>query len=294
MHEEDVKEAEVCEITASGDDWEAAIDKIFADTEDVLGPEFNANDIAFHDDQMRAHVADLTGILDGDILSNAFEEHRRDSQFAMGAGCTLVGDIQSCDAADDDLFLPLHLIEPTETDIILDMSATHAPRPKGVTADHTKIWRISEKDAKQTLEVTTQLSKQDADSTLSRNFGTNDRALRYRRVNSMFFMDTFLVTAKAKSARGYTMMQLFVSDKGFMKVYGMTSTSQIPQALRLFCLFLPFVLGRSVAIIAFFLQLYGSCMKKKRRPGMGTMIGRNSSLGLTRSLAIKDDPDLYA
>ena len=48
------------------------------------------------------------------------------------------------------------------------------------------------------------------------------------------------------------------------------------------------------AIIAFFLQLYGSRMKKKRRPGMGTMIGRNSSLGLTRSLAIKDDPDLHA
>ena len=237
VHDEDVKDAEVYEITASGDDWEAAIDAVLATNEDILGDEFDVNDVAFdQDDPIRAQVADLTGVLDEDILSKAFEEHRRDSQFAMAAGCTLVGDMQSCDAADDALFLPLHLVEPTEADIILDMSATHAEKPKGVTADHiSKIWRISEEEAKRTLEVTTQLSKQDAESTLSRNFGTNDRALRYRRINSMFFMDTFFVTAKAKSVRGYTMMQLFVSDKGFMKVYGMTSTSQIPQAQRLFC-----------------------------------------------------------
>ena len=116
------------------------------------------------------------------------------------------------------------------------MAATHAERPKGVTAEHiSKIWRISEEEARRTLEVTTQLNKQDAESTLSRNFGTNDRALRYRRISSMFFMDTFFATAKAKSIRGYTMMQLFVSDKGYTKVYGMSSTSQIPQAQRLFC-----------------------------------------------------------
>ena len=67
--------------------------------------------------------------------------------------------------------------------------------------------------------MTSQLNKQDADSSLFRQFGTNDRMLRYRRLKSIFFMDTFFVTFKAKSVRGYTMMQLFVSDKGFLKVF---------------------------------------------------------------------------
>ena len=47
-------------------------------------------------------------------------------------------------------------------------------------------------------------------------------------------MDTFFVTKKAKSARGFTMMQIFVSDKGFVKVYGMKSVTEIPAAIRLF------------------------------------------------------------
>ena len=47
-------------------------------------------------------------------------------------------------------------------------------------------------------------------------------------------MDTFFVTKKARSVRGFTMMQIFVSDKGFVKVYGMKSVTEIPAAIRLF------------------------------------------------------------
>jgi hypothetical protein len=99
----------------------------------------------------------------------------------------------------------------------------------------SKVWRISEEEARRTLEVTTQLNKQDADSNLSRRFSTNDRMLRYRRIKSFFFTDTFFATGKAKSLRGFTCMQLFVSDKGFVKVYGMTSPKEFPSALKMFC-----------------------------------------------------------
>jgi hypothetical protein len=44
----------------------------------------------------------------------------------------------------------------------------------------------------------------------------------------MFFMDTFFVTTQAKSVRGFTCMQLFVSDKGFVKVYGMRGIDRNP------------------------------------------------------------------
>ena len=119
--------------------------------------------------------------------------------------------------------------------INLGAASSNARLSGGVTKENlAKVWRINEEEARRTLEVTSQLNKQDADSTLSRAFGTNDRMLRYRRLNSVFFMDTFFVTGKARSVRGYTMIQLFVSDKGFLKVYGMKSVKDIPAAMKMF------------------------------------------------------------
>ena len=60
--------------------------------------------------------------------------------------------------------------------------ATHAEKPKGVTSELLKnIWRIDDSTVKRTIEITTQLNRQDVNSKLSQNFGTNDRMLRYRR-----------------------------------------------------------------------------------------------------------------
>ena len=54
--------------------------------------------------------------------------------------------------------------------------------------------------------------------------------LRYKRINSQFFTDTFF----GKSTRGNTCAQLFVSDKGFVAIYPMKSKADYPQALHLF------------------------------------------------------------
>jgi hypothetical protein len=98
------------------------------------------------------------------------------------------------------------------------LSATHAGKTKGVDATHlSKMWRIDLKMAKRTLEATSQNSKQVDNPTLSTNYATNDRMLRYKRILEYFFMDTFFSTKKAgKSTRGHTCCQLFVTDKGFM------------------------------------------------------------------------------
>ena len=112
------------------------------------------------------------------------------------------------------------------------LSAPHESKPKGVNKEHLqKIWRISEDEARHTIEVTTLLNIQDEYFKLSHALSSNDRMLRYKRINSFFFADTFF---GKKSDRGYIYMQLFVSDKGFVKVYGMKSKAQLPQAPRLF------------------------------------------------------------
>ena len=129
----------------------------------------------------------------------------------------------------------LNIEEMTDENDIFKLFAAHAETPKGVTADHlSKVWRISHQEAVNTLEVTTQLNRQSMDASLARRFGTNDRMLRYKRINSLFYTDTFF-SKKVVSKRGFSMMQLFVSDKGFVKVYGMKSQTEFEGALRLFC-----------------------------------------------------------
>ena len=97
----------------------------------------------------------------------------------------------------------------------LSVHSINSGRQTGVKASHlSKIWRIDIEAARITPEVTTQLRQQDT-GFLSQNFSTNDRMLRYKRVNCAFFADTYFVTEKAKSTWGNTMMQLLVSEKVF-------------------------------------------------------------------------------
>ena len=82
--------------------------------------------------------------------------------------------------------------------------------------------------AEETLRVMSQLNRHGENTSLARNLGTNDRMMRYRRIKCHVFTDTFFVTAKARSTQGYTHMQIFVSDKGFVKVYPMESLTEYP------------------------------------------------------------------
>ncbi len=82
--------------------------------------------------------------------------------------------------------------------------------------------------------MTTQLIQQSPNSTLSRSAGTNDRAVWYRKLRSKFFTDTMFATKKAKSLRGNTCCQVFVSDCDFLSLYPMQQESEYPLTLKLF------------------------------------------------------------
>ena len=116
------------------------------------------------------------------------------------------------------------------------MAAATAGNPSGVSPEHlSKIWCISHEDAKRTIETTTQYAVRQEDPTLSRNYGTKDRMLRYKRIKEYFFMDTFFATKKGgKSSRGNTCCQLFVTDKGFIYVVPMRRKSEVLQAVKQF------------------------------------------------------------
>ena len=70
---------------------------------------------------------------------------------------------------------------------------------------------------------------------MNQNYTTNDRMLRYMRINQYFFMDTFFATKKGgTSSRGNTCCQLFVTDKGFIYVVPMKRKSEVLAAIKLF------------------------------------------------------------
>ncbi len=115
------------------------------------------------------------------------------------------------------------------------IQAVSAGRSKGVSAEHlSKVWCIPHDDAACTLGVTTQSLCHDPDSSLSRNVGTNDSAVGYRKIKSFFFMDTVFVMSAAKSSQGNICTQLFVSDRGFIAFYPMKWQQEVHLAVKQF------------------------------------------------------------
>ena len=115
------------------------------------------------------------------------------------------------------------------------LASESSGRSQGVTPEHlSKTWRIPFDDAVKTLAMTTQLIQQSPNSLLYRNAGTNDRAVRYQKLRSKLFTDTMFATKKAKSLRGNTCCQVFVSDNDFLALYPMRQESEYPLALKQF------------------------------------------------------------
>ena len=150
---------------------------------------------------MRLQVASVSGAYDPEIFCEMINEQVATSKFSAAVGNTMVNP--------QDPYR--EIIYATEQEMRGFASATHAEKRKGVSPELLeKIWRIDNSTAKRTIRTTTQLNRQEANSKLSKNFGTNNYMLRYIIIKSYFFTDTFFVTKKAASSRGYTCMQIFV------------------------------------------------------------------------------------
>ena len=208
------------------------IDKIAEETHHIPmdGQVPSSNEVPPDEEEVYSNLSSLSSVLDPNIFTSNLLERAAVSKFGMSVGSMNVATL-----AEDELFL---LEEPTSGTISMtevEVGAAHAEPPKGVSAkDLSKIWSISLKEAAATLDITSQNRRIDGNSTLSRNLSTNDRMLRYKRINCHFFTDTFFVTKKGTSRRGYTCMQIFVSDKGFVYVVPMKSKGEFTDALHMF------------------------------------------------------------
>ena len=94
-----------------------------------------------------------------------------------------------------------------------------------------RVFRCSRDVAARTMNVTTQRCKRTGImNTLSRRYKTNDRMLRYSRVNCDMFMDTYHLSIT--SIRGFRHAQLFVTDYNFVHMEIMQKRSDRPKSLK--------------------------------------------------------------
>ena len=128
------------------------------------------------------------------------------------------------------------VLNPEELEYIeAKVSSAQASRSRGVSKEFlSKLWLVPEHLAESAIERNTQIRRKSKDNPLSRNYTTNDRMLRHKRLQSVFFTDTMLAS-KHKSAKGNKCCQVFVSDKGYIDVYPMKSQDEFETALNWFC-----------------------------------------------------------
>ena len=177
----------------------------------------------------RAMLSAFSALSVRDSLTDSLNQRAEQSKFATSIGSTTAFN----NDPDCPLFLPCygHI-----DDYKAEINAAIASKPSTVSPEFlSKIWNIKHDLAAKAIHQNTHLKRQGANNDLSRQFSTNDRMLRYKRIESQFFTDTFFVTAKGKSSRGNTCAQIFVSDKGFVAIYPMESKGDFLNALHQFC-----------------------------------------------------------
>ena len=193
---------------------------------------------AFKKDAIRSKVASVSCAYDPVLFFDILDDNIALSKFSTAVGSTIASP-KYLDSVMDLWYSPrhpyCHYLDSIKKFMDAFSSATHAENPKGVDAKLLQnIWQIDSETAKCPIKKTTQLNRQDVNSKLSRNFGTNDHMLRYWRIKWFFFTDTLFVTKKVASLRRYTFMQIFFSDMGYVYIAAMVSVSEFPKALEMF------------------------------------------------------------
>ena len=184
-------------------------------------------------DEVDAVLSSMDPNLNVGRFAQALHGKAVESNFKMPIGSATAGN----ENEDGGLLVPPRMETKTagSTGPARNISGSEVSKSKGADPGMLpKAWRIDLPAARRALEATTQLKEHETGGAFSRNCSANGRMLRHGRIKPHFLTDAFFVTKKARSARGCTCMQLFVSGKGFVCVVPMKKKSQFKLALKRF------------------------------------------------------------
>jgi hypothetical protein len=134
--------------------------------------------------------------MEGDFKMNIGSSFATDQEYLLPTPAT---DSEASPSDDDSEQVTMTIVDwdmnAIESELDDFMAGAIDSVERGVTPEHlSKVWRISFENAKRTIGTTTQLSVTPKDPILAKNYNTNDRMLRYKRIKEYFFMDTFFAT----------------------------------------------------------------------------------------------------
>ena len=135
-------------------------------------------------------------------------------------------------ALEETVNISLVQVNPTPETYAISQVRSGTRRGEVGYIDLATRWGIPLKTAEKTVQMTTQRGVRTVlHPTLSRRYPTNDRMLRYRRLPCDMYTDTLFV--KHKSSRGNNCAQVFATDFGWSRTYGMKSKGEAHDALSL-------------------------------------------------------------
>ena len=141
---------------------------------------------AFKQYAIRSEVASVSCAYDPVLFCDLLDDDIARSEFSTAVGITTASPKYPdsvMDLWDSPQYPDCEYLGSSNKFMDAFVSATHAENPNVVDAKLLqKIWWINSETAKRTIKTTTQLNSQDIKSKLSRNVGTNDRMLQYRRI----------------------------------------------------------------------------------------------------------------
>jgi hypothetical protein len=174
---------------ATLNEFNDTVNKVMTEDNDpFLGcPLTDDEKVKLNQDGIRAQLSSIDVSHEPLLFLAAIKERAHMSHASMAMGSVSI-DNSACDLFEANLSSML-------ATAFASIAAVLAGKTKGISTEHlSKVWSIPHEDAARTLQVTTQCLRHDADSSLSCNFGTNDRAVRYKKLKSYFFSDTLFVT----------------------------------------------------------------------------------------------------
>ncbi len=206
---------ELYALPATWDQFNDQVNFILSADDPFCGTVLTDNEVAsLNHDGICAQLSSLKIAHDPVLFASSITERTHTSHAAMVMDGTTIDD-SGCE-------LFLESASSQFESAFSTLAAVTAGRSRGVSAEYlAKMWMIPHDEAARTLQITSRCLRTDIDSSLSRNIGTNDRAVQYLHIKTCFYTDTLFVTSAAKSSRGNICAQLFVSDKGYVAIYSM-------------------------------------------------------------------------
>ena len=197
--------------------YEGEITEVERREHHLVDHDFDDADIASvtieaHDNQVDATISSSfcaissrkSNIPDDNFVT-ALNQRTEMSKMMASIGSVSVDD-SPCELFSDPIFGQMEDLESAMHELLGDdvinvmkakLSAVQATRSHGVKKDLlSKLWVVTEDEAQYAIDHSTQLCKHHADNGLSRQFSTNDRMLRYKRIQSVFFTDTLFALKK--------------------------------------------------------------------------------------------------